>query len=165
MTRGRSATLCLVAVTMMRASCAQAGVWGLDPVIGITGDYSTNAALLIDPPPHTEATHGAVLIDSPATYNGDAFQFSAIPSFRFSDSSGYSSLASNYEHLTVKSEFDTERSILTASGSVNRDSSLYQDYLPDGAMGVRRDTLASALGWQRALSERLDFNTDRKSVV
>jgi hypothetical protein len=160
MTRRRSATYCVIAAAMMRVSCAQAGVWGVDPVIGITGDYSTNAALLIDPPPHTAAAHGAVLLDSPTTYNGDAFQFSVLPSFRFSDSAGYSSLASNYEHLTVKGEFDTERSVFTASGSVNRDSSLYQDYLSDGSAGVQRDTLLGGLDWQRSLTERLDFNTD-----
>lgn len=160
MTRRRSAAYCVITVAMMRINCVQAGVWGVDPVIGISGDYSTNAALLIDPPPHTAAAHGALLIDSPVAYNGDAFQFSVIPSFRFSDSAGYSSLASNYEHLSVKGQLDTERSVFTASGSVNRDSSLYQDYLSDGSAGVQRDTLLGGLDWQRTLTERLDFNTD-----
>jgi hypothetical protein len=164
MTRRRSAPYCLCAAALMRVSHAGAGVWGVDPSIGITGDYATNPGLLLNPAPHTAAAHGALLFDSPTTYNGNAFEFSVTPSFRFSDSAGYSSLASNYEHLAVKAEFDAERSVLTASGALKRDSSLYQDYLTDGSAGVRRDTLVAQLNWQRSLTERVDFNTEVSST-
>jgi hypothetical protein len=147
-------------LVLVRVSCAQAGVWGADPSIGIVGDYSTNAALVFDPPPHTTAAHGALLLDAPTLYNGDALTISIIPSFRLSDSTGYSSLASDYEHLSVKGELDSERNVFIATGTINQDSSLYQDYLTDGATGVKRDTLGGDLNWQRALTERLSFGTE-----
>lgn len=147
-------------LALMRVSCVQGGVWGVDPSFGITGDYSTNPALLVDPPAHTAAAHGALLLDAPTTYNGDALAVSIIPSFRFSDSAGYSSLASDYEHLSVKGEFDYERNVFIATGTVNQDSSLYQDYLTDGSAGVKRDTLAGDVNWQRSLTERLSFGAE-----
>src|ERR1700687_1015835 len=135
MTRRRSSLLCLCVAAMTRSSCIWAGVWGVDPALGIDADYSTNPALL--DVPHTAETHGALLLDAPATYNGDAFKLSVMPSFRFSNSSGYSSVASDYEHVNVKGEFDTERSVLSVAAGVDRDSSLYQNYLTDGSTGVR----------------------------
>src|SRR5271163_818038 len=154
MTLRGSALLCLSVAAMIYSSSPRAGVWGVDPVLGVVGDYATNPALL--DVPHTAETHGALLLDSPTTYNGDAFELFVMPSFRLSDSSGYSSLASDYEHLNLKGEFDTERSVLTAAAGAARDSSLYQDYLSDGATGVRRDTLTADLNWDRLLSERVD---------
>jgi len=130
----------------------------VDPVLGIAGDYATNPALL--DLPHTAETNGALLLDAPATYHGNAFEFVVLPSFRLSDAAGYSSLASNYEHLNVKAELDGERSALTATAGLNRDSSLYQDYLSDGTTGVRRDTVTGDLNWDRSLTERIDFDTD-----
>jgi hypothetical protein len=146
---------------MLVADAAKAGVWGVDPVLGTTGDYSTNPALLEGQ--HAAEAHGALLLNAPATYNADALSFSAIPSVRVSDSTGYSSVASDYEHLTVKGELDTERSALSAAATVNRDSSLYQDYLSDGATGVQRNTLVADLNWDRLLTERTDFDTDVNS--
>jgi hypothetical protein len=146
-------------LALMRISSAHAGVWGVDPTIGLVGDYSTNPALLYDVP-DTAAAHGALLFNSPTLYNGDALTVSIIPSFRFSDSPGYSSLASDYEHLSVKGELDSERNTFTASGTVNQDSSLFQDYLTNGSAGVKRDTVVGDFVWQRALSERLSFGTE-----
>jgi hypothetical protein len=135
-----------------------AGVWGMDPVLGAVGDYSTNPALFYLP--HTAQTNGAVLLDAPTTYNGDAFELSVLPSFRIGDSKGYSSLASDYEHLNVKAEWDNERGSLTATAGVGRDSSLYHDYLTDGGAGVRRDSELADLNWDRLLTERMEFDTD-----
>jgi len=162
MTLRGSALLCLSVAAMIYSSSPRAGVWGVDPVLGVVGDYATNPALL--DVPHTAETHGALLLDSPTTYNGDAFELFVMPSFRLSDSSGYSSLASDYEHLNLKGEFDTERSVLTAAAGAARDSSLYQDYLSDGATGVRRDTLTADLNWDRLLSERVDLDGDLSSI-
>jgi hypothetical protein len=156
-----SALACLYGAAMLHISAAKAGVWGMDPTLGIVGDYASNPALLAVP--HTAETNGALLLDAPTTYNGDAFEFFVIPSFRLSDSQGYSSVASDYEHLNVKGEFDNERGMFTAAAGVARDSSLYLDYLTNGSTGVRRDTITADLNWDRHLTEHVDFDTDVNS--
>lgn len=162
MIRGRPALLCFTAVAMCIANASRAGVWGTDPVLGLSSDYSTNPGLLyID---HTAETHAALLIDVPTTYVADAVKFSVLPSFRISNSSGYSSLASDYEHLTLIGEFDTERSTLTATGQLARDSSLYYNYYFNGSTGVRRDSALADLNWVRALTERWNLNVDVDST-
>jgi hypothetical protein len=153
-----SAPLCLWAAAMLHASAAKAGVWGMDPVLALTADYATNPGLL--DLPHTSQTDAAVLIDAPTTFNGNDFKFSVLPSFRFGDTRSYSSLNSDYEHLTLKGEFDTERSVWTASAGVTRDSSLYQNYLANGETGVRRDAALGDFNWDRLLTERIAFSTD-----
>jgi hypothetical protein len=154
---------------MCMASSARAGVWGTDPVVGIVGDYATNPALLDIP--HTAEGNGALLLDAPTDYIGDGVGFYVIPSFRLSSSQGYASLASDYEHLTLKGELDSERSTLTATAGIYQDSSLYQDYLSNGSgylfngsTGVKRDTLTADLNWDRNLTERLEFDTDVNSM-
>jgi hypothetical protein len=146
---------------MLPYSGAKAGVWGMDPTLGVLGDYASNPALL--PGPHSPATNGAVLLDAPTTYNGDAFEFYVVPSFRLGNSHDYSTVASNYEHLNVKAEFDNERGMFTAAAGVARDSSLYQDYLINGATGVQRDTVTAELNWERHLTERAEFDMDVSS--
>jgi len=152
-----------LAAAIMQLNCARAGVWGMDPVIGVVGDYSTNAQLLAVP--HTAETDGALLLNAPTTYNGNGFEFFVTPSFRVSNSTGYSSVTSDYERLNVKAEFDTERSVLTAAAGVSRDSSLYYDYLIDGSTGVRRDSWTADLNWDRSLTERVDLDTDVSSTA
>lgn len=154
----RSALVCYWVAAMLHSSGAKAGVWGMDPTLGIVADYASNPALLLVS--RTAETNGALLIDAPTTYNGDAFEFYVVPSFRLGDSHGYSSVASDYEHLNIKSEFDSERGMFTAAAGVARDSSLYQDYLTNGATGVRRDTWTADLNWDRHLSERVEFDAD-----
>ena len=158
MTPGRVAPFCVLAAAMSIAKPSSAGVWGSQPTVGVSGDYSTNPGLLNLP--NTAESHAALLLDGPTTYNGDAFKFSVLPSFRLSDTQGYSSLDSDYAHLNVSSEFDTARSALILSAGLARDSSLYHDYILDGAAGVRRDTATAELNWDRHLTERLEFNTD-----
>src|ERR1700692_1731916 len=162
MTQRASALSCLpAAAAMCMASSAKAGIWYTDPVLGVAGDYSSNPGLLYTH--HTGETHGAVLIDTPTTYHADAVSFSLQPSFRISDSTGYSSLASDYERLTASGEIDTERNTLSARGQVSRDSSLYYDYGFNGSTGVRRDTALAGVTWIRALTERMNFNLDVSS--
>jgi hypothetical protein len=139
----------------------KAGVWVTDPVLGLAAEYSTNPGLLLAP--HTAETHGAVLIDAPTTYHANSVSLTIQPSFRLSDSSGYSSLASDYEHLTVAGEIDDERSTVTATGEAARDSSLYYDYGFNGSTGVRRDTTRVDVAWVRTMTERLTFNADVNS--
>lgn len=158
MMQRRSAPLCLAAAAMLHSSAAKAGVWGMDPVLGLSTDYATNPALL--ELRNTAQTDAALLIDAPTTFNANDFKFSVLPSFRVGDTKSYSSVNSDYEHLTAKGELDTERSVLTATAGATRDSSLYLNYLADGESGVRRDGVAADLNWDRLLTERIDFSTD-----
>jgi hypothetical protein len=161
MTLRRSAPLSLALAMMSLASTSRAGVWGVEPVVGVAADHSTNPALL--PAAYAAETHAALLLDSPTTYYADAVKLSVLPSFRLSDSSGYSSLASNYARFNVLGEIDSERSSLSASGGISRDSSLYHDYIFNGSFGVRRDTATADVKWDRALTELLEFSFDVNS--
>jgi hypothetical protein len=158
MTQRRWALRCGLLVTMALAEHARAGVWGMDPVLGVLGDYSTDPALLHQP--DAEVGSGAVQVDLPTTYVADGFKLAVQPSFRVGDSHGYSSVASDYEHLNIVSEYDTELSSLTATGALNRDSSLSYNYLANGSAGVRRDGGTADLNWDLHLSERLELGTD-----
>jgi hypothetical protein len=158
MTQRWSAPLCLSAAAMLHCSAAKAGVWGSDPVLGVTGDYASNPVLL--DVPHTAEADGAILLDAPTTYYSNDLKLSVLPSFRVGDTRSYNSVNSDYEHLTAKGEFDTERSVWTASAGVSRDSSLYQNYLVNGQSGVRRDGVLGDLNWDKSLTERIDFDTD-----
>jgi hypothetical protein len=161
MTRSRVAPFCVLAAAMSVTKPSAAGVWGSQPTVGVSGDYFTNPGLLNLA--NTAETRVALLLDGPTTYNGDAFKFSVLPSLRLSDAQGYSSLDSDYAHLNASGEFDTARSALILSAGLARDSSLYHDYILDGAAGVLRDTATAELNWDRHLTERLDFNTDISS--
>src|ERR1700742_1650008 len=100
----RWARLCALATAMSFASRSGAVVWGSQPVVGIVGDYYTNPAL-IDIPNAAE-THGDILLDGPTSYVADAYKLTILPSFRISNAQGYSSLDSNYQHLSISNEFD-----------------------------------------------------------
>lgn len=154
----RATILVLGAAVAATSLSARAGVWGSQPDIGISADYNSNPALLDIA--NTAESHGALLLDGPTSYVGDAFKFSLLPSFRLSNSQGYSSIDSDYEHLTTSVEFDTERDVLTMSAGIARDSSLYHDFLLNGSTAVRRDSFNPDLNWDRKLSERLDWDTD-----
>jgi len=138
---------------------ARAGVWGSQPDFGLSADYNSNPGLL-DDVPRTAETHAALTLDAPTSYVGDAFKFSALPSFRLSDSQGYSQVDSDFEHLNLSTEFDRPRDTFTTTAGVAQDSSLYRDYILNGASGVRRDTLSGDLNWDHQLTERWDTDTD-----
>jgi hypothetical protein len=158
MTSRRAVLFCVLAGAMCIAEFSEAGVWGAQPVIGVVGDYYTNPALISIP--NAAESHGDLLLDAPTSYVGDAYKFSILPSFRFSDSQGYSLLDSNYEHLSVSNEFDTSRGSVILTGSLARDSSLYHDFLLNGSTGVRRDSVSADLSWSRQFTERLELDTD-----
>jgi hypothetical protein len=155
------AHFCLLAAAMPLSNVTRAGVWGSQPVIGISGDYSTNPGLL--DLPDTAETHGALLLDAPTSYVGDGNKFTILPSFRLSNAQGYSSLDSDYEHLNVSEELDSDRNVFIATGGVARDSSLYHDFILNGSAGVERNSLLADLNWDRKLSERLDLISDLNS--
>jgi hypothetical protein len=130
----------------------------MDPVLGFAADYSTNPVLLAIP--DTAQADAAVLIDDPTTYNADNERLTLEPSFRLSNRSGYSSVTSDYEHFLVKNELDTQRSVFTAVGGVDQDSSLFHDFLTNGSTGVKRDTALADLNWDLHLTERFEFDVD-----
>lgn len=154
----RSSPRWLIVAAACVASPIHAGVWGAQPTLGLSGDYSSNPALLNLP--GTAETHGALLVDAPATYVDDALKFSVVPQYRVSDSRGYSSLDSDYGNLSARGEFDTDRSVWSLSAGASRDSSLYRDYLTNGSAGVRRDTGTADLSWDHHWTERLEFSAD-----
>jgi hypothetical protein len=153
-----SARICLALAAMSWISPSRAGVWGVTPTIGISGDYTTNPALLNIP--DTAQTNGALLLDTPFAYNADAFSFKLDPSFRVGGRQGYNTLDSDYEHLTAKAEFDNERGSFAITAAIMQDSSLYHDYLLNGSAGVRRDTGLADLNWDRLLTERIELDVD-----
>jgi len=145
---------------MALASCAsRAGIWVSQPDVGVSSDFNSNPALFVGQSA-TEETHVALLLDAPTTYTGDGVKWTILPSFRISDSSGYSALDSDYEHLNVSGAFSSERDVLTTSLYLAQDSSLFRDYILDGATGVRRDSLLADLDWDRHLSERWEAIAD-----
>jgi hypothetical protein len=162
----RSGRRQLVVATMTVASAARAGVWTANPVLGLTADYASNPSLAYLP--EQEETHGAVLLDSPTAYTADPYKLTIMPSFRISNAQGYSSLDSDYEHLTTKGEFDGDRTVLSASAGIARDSSLYHDALStgfsNGSTGVRRDAVTADINWDRSLTELVDFDTDLNAM-
>jgi len=162
MTPRRSALLCcLLLAAMLKAESGRAGVWVTEPVLGVAAEFSTNPGLLYVP--HTNETNGAILIDAPTTYHEDNESLSIQPSLRIANSSGYSSLTSDYAHLTAVGELDTELGTLAATAEIARDSSLYYTYNLNGSVGVRRDTTLADLSWTHAFTERLSFNWDLNS--
>ncbi|MDE2348540.1 MAG: hypothetical protein KGL92_08550 [Gammaproteobacteria bacterium] len=158
MTARARALGCALAASIAMASAARAGVWGTEPVIGVSADYSTNPALV--PSAGTPETHAAFTLDAPSSYVGNAFKLSAVPQFRFSNSRGYSTVDSNYAHLDLRAEFDTERGTWIASVGAAQDSSLARDYLTNGSAGVRRDTGTADINWDHHLTERWEVAVD-----
>jgi hypothetical protein len=159
MTLRRWALGCGCAVLMIRIDDSAAiGVWGMDPIIGVVGNYSSNPELAHLP--DTGVTSGAFTLDAPSTYTDGRFKLSADPSVRVGDSNGYSTLTSDYYHINAKGEFDTERSTLSASAGFARDSSLTFNYATNGSGGVRRDSTVADVNWDVRPTERTDFDLD-----
>jgi len=153
-----SVRLCLLGAAMLASNRSNAGVWGMQPTIGVIGDYNTNAALINAP--DTAEGHAALLLDAPTAYTADAFNFTVLPSFRISNAQGYSTVDSDYSHLKTKAEWDSERTTFTALAGAARDSSLYYNYTLNGAAGVEHTTVYGDVDWARFLSERLELNAD-----
>ena len=139
-----------------------AGPWSTQPLIGVAAEYASNAELAAFGT--RSETHAAVFVDLPVNYDLDKVHFSVIPRIRYGGASGYSSLTSNYYHLDASAQFTDEFGSLTYTGAQYRDSSLlYAGELANG-IGVRRDTSTADVNWQRAISERLQFQLDANTA-
>ncbi len=137
---------------LLAGSIAAAGPLSMEPRIGLATEYSSNPSLR--PTDIQSENNGALLLDAPLRYDLDTLHFTLSPSARYSNSSGYASLASNYLRADSTAQFMSERGSLTLNGEFARDSSLYNGGESDRGVGVRRDTRAAGLDWQRTLSAR-----------
>lgn len=142
----------------LAARPAGAGPWSIEPRLGVEDDYTTNP-LLSDPGVPSE-DRVAALFDLPLRYNTDQLEFMLRPNGRYSDRQGYSSLASNYEHLDTSVQYTDELNSAVVQGEVGRDSSLY--YLGGliNRIGVPRDSASTSADWMLSLTERSSVEVD-----
>lgn len=137
---------------------AVAGPWNLEPRLGVSFDYETNAVLhQFEPVPEE---HVAALIYLPLRYDGDAVEFSLVPNARLANSQGYSTLAANFIHIDANAVFVNERGSTSLQAGVARDSSLYYVGALINGFGVRRDTESAGADWTRFLTERAQIQLD-----
>jgi hypothetical protein len=137
---------------------ASANPWSTQPLIGVAAEYASNPELIASSP--QSETHAALLVDLPVNYDLDSVHFAVTPRARYSNTTGYSSITSNYYHVDSNAQFMNDLSSLTFAGSFYRDSSLlYAGGLSNG-VGERRDTSTADINWQRILTERVQFQFD-----
>jgi hypothetical protein len=142
----------------MLAGNASAGPWSFEPRLGLSTTYDTNPGLRqFDP---VSEAHVAALFNLPLRYDSDGVEFGLTPNGSISDSPGYSSLASNSEHLDANAQFSNERGSTVIQGGLARDSSLYHAGGYANGVGVRRDTAETTGDWNRYLTERSQIAVD-----
>jgi hypothetical protein len=139
-----------------------AGPWSTQPLVGIAAEYASNPPL-VAANSKSEA-NAALFLDLPVNCDLDTAHFAVIPRVRYSNTSGYSSVTSNYWHLDASAKFAYERDTTTVSGALYQDSSLlYAGEVANG-IGVRRNTESVDVNWQHALTERAQFQLDSFAV-
>jgi hypothetical protein len=139
-----------------------ANPWSTQPLIGVAAEYASNPDLITSSP--QSETHAALFVDLPTNYDLDGVHFAVTPRVRYSNTTGYSSITSNYYHLDSSARFLNDLGSLTFTGSFYRDSSLlYAGGLANG-IGERRDTSTADINWQRVLSERVQFQLDANTA-
>jgi hypothetical protein len=140
------------------ARTAGAGPWSIEPRLGVSADFSTNPVLSEFSPKAEE--HVAGLMDLPLRYDADNLNVLFRPSARISNSRGYSSLASDYEHLDADAQINNELGSTTVQAGLARDSSLYYAGSFVNGIGVRRDSASSGVSWSRYVTERAQAQLD-----
>jgi hypothetical protein len=142
----------------MLGGSVSAGPWSFEPRIGVSTTYDTNPGLReLDP---VSETHVAALFNLPLRYDADGVEFSLTPNGSISNSSGYSSLASNSLHLDANAQFSNDLGSTVLQGGLARDSSLYHAGGYVNGVGVRRDTGDIGGDWNRYLTERSQIQLD-----
>jgi hypothetical protein len=136
--------------------------WSTQPRIGVAAEYASNPELIASVA--RSETHAALFVDLPVNYDLDAVHFSVIPRVRYGGATGYSAVTSNYYHLDASAQLTDEFGSLTCTGAQYRDSSLFYAGELSNGIGVRRDTSVADLNWQRAISERLQFQFDASTT-
>jgi hypothetical protein len=150
----------------MSLTCAGGRVladsWSVQPLVGVASVYSSNPELLSSG--YRSETRAAMLLDVPTYYDLERWHFSLLPRLRYSDESGYSSLASDYYHLDANARLATELDSLSFDASFYRDSSLLFAGETVNGIGVRRDTSLGDINWQHTLTELSAFQFDLSAV-
>jgi hypothetical protein len=151
-----------VSLNCATGSRAFAGPWSTQPVVGVAAEYASNPALVSAS--GKSEVHEALFLDLPLNCDLDTVHYALIPRVRYSDTTGYSSVTSNYLHLDASAKFANEIDAATLTGALYQDSSLlYAGEVANG-VGVRRDTASVDANWQHALSERAQFQVDANGV-
>jgi len=142
----------------LAARPAGAGPWSIEPRLALETDYLSNPVLV--PTQATSEEIAAAIIDVPLRYDTDDLEFKLRPNARITDHSGYSSLASSYEHLDGSVQYTRDLSSTTVQAEVARDSSLYFLGGLINRVGVARDAASTSADWTRALNERSAVELD-----
>jgi hypothetical protein len=132
--------------------------WSVQPLVGVAAVYSSNPQLLTEG--YHPETRAAVLLDLPTYYDLETWHFSLLPRLRYSDETGYSSLASDYYHVDAGARLSTELDTLSFDASFYRDSSLLFAGETVNGIGVRKDTSLGDITWQHTFTERSAFQAD-----
>jgi hypothetical protein len=140
------------------ARSASAGPWSIEPRLGASAAYDSNPGLSALDPRAEE--HIAALVNLPLRFDADGIALYLSPSARISNSHGYSSLASSYEHLDANAQFNSDLGSSTLQAGLARDSSLYHAGGLANGIGVRRDTAFTSADWTRSLTERSQLQLD-----
>ena len=139
------------------AGRALAGPWSTQPVIGLAAQYVVNPQFSGAQSPPSE-THAALFANVPLNYDADQFHFVLDPSARYGNTTGYSSVTSNYYYVDTTLQYNTDFNVFSLSGYFHRDASLlYAAEIADG-ISQRRDTSNAQANWMRVLTERAQFN-------
>ena len=144
--------------TALLGRTAEAGPWNIEPIVGVSTEFNTNP-LLSEFDTRSE-TRVAALLDFPVRYDGDAVEFLVRPYGRLTNSQGYSSLASNYEHLDSTAQLINDLGSTTVQASLARDSSLYYAGALVYGVGVARNSESFAGDWTRSFTERSQLALD-----
>jgi hypothetical protein len=150
--------LFLMGMIAASSRTAQAGPWSIEPRLGLATDYETNPLLLQTGGQSEE--HVAAIIDLPLRYDTDEVEFLLRPNGRLTNSQGYASLASNYEHLDTAIQYTDELDTASLQGEVARDSSLYFIGGLNNRVGVPRDNALTSGDWTHSLTERGQIEFD-----
>jgi len=146
----RARLLLIAAATMMNAT-TRSDPLSIEPLIGVAAEYASNPFLA---PTARAQSDEAVSLDLPTHYDLDSTHFAVLPSVRVSDQGSYSSLDSDYFHVSGIAAYSTDLATLTLRAGANRDSSLWQYGLVSQGVGVRSDSFNGSADWQYALTER-----------
>jgi hypothetical protein len=136
----------------------EAGPWSIEPRLGVETDYASNP-LLHETDVHAEE-HIAATIDLPLRYDTNEWEFLLRPNGRITNSQGYATLASNYEHLDGAAQYNDELNSVALQGEAARDSSLYYIGGLLNRIGVPRDTGTTSADWTHMMTALTKFQLD-----
>lgn len=140
----------------MTCGALKADPLSVEPLIGVSAEYSSNPSLSTLNPHHVNDE--ALSVNVPLSYDLDSTRYTLEPSARYSDKGSYSSLDSDYYRLVGTASYSSDRQSLSLKANASRDSSFQQYALASNGVGVRADSLNGGGEWQYALSERFGLD-------